>query len=70
MVRIFNECRGCDTDGNYRCRGEHCSYRHVERFFCDACGVEDKLYYYDGKQLCIECVESELEVVEGSGNEW
>lgn len=67
MVRILNECCDCATDG-YRCQGEYCSRRRVEHFYCDACGDETKLYYYDGKQLCIDCVENELEYVEGSEN--
>lgn len=67
MVRIFNECCDCATAA-YPCRGAECKHRHVERFFCDACGTEDKLYYLGDKQLCIDCVEAELEVVEGSEN--
>lgn len=67
MERIENDCCDCATD-YYRCRGEACPRRRVKHFFCDICGIEEKLYYFDGKQLCIECVENELEAVEGSGN--
>jgi hypothetical protein len=30
-------------------------------YYCDCCGEEDALYWLDGKQLCIACVESELD---------
>lgn len=67
MRRFTNECRGCDTDG-YPCR--NCGLRRVEHFICDACGDECKLYFYEGKELCIDCIENELEYIEGSDNEW
>lgn len=62
MERYENECRECATDG-YPC-DQYCRYKRVRHLYCDCCGEEDKLYWYDGKQLCISCVESELEVVD------
>jgi hypothetical protein len=67
MRRYENDCCECATD-NYRCLGYHCPRRRVEHFYCDACGDESKLYFYDGKELCISCVESLLEHIEGSEN--
>ena len=61
MERYENECRDCATE-NYPC-DHYCRYKRVNHFYCDCCGGEDKLYWYDGKQLCISCVESELESV-------
>ena len=61
MITYENECRDCATDG-YPC-DRYCRYKRVKHFYCDACGDETELYYLDGKQLCISCVESELERV-------
>lgn len=65
MREIVNECCGCATPG-YPCRGDACLHRHVERFYCDKCGAEAKLYEYDGKELCEECLLENFLVVEGS----
>ena len=67
MLVTRNECRGCATDG-YPCRGEYCGYRHVEVFVCDCCGCEEKLYYYEDKELCKWCLLEQFEEVEGSGD--
>jgi hypothetical protein len=39
--------------------------RHVKILICDKCkqGV-DKLYEFDGEELCGECVLKDLEVIE------
>lgn len=62
MVRYENDCCDCATE-NYPC-DRFCYRRRAKHFYCDMCGEEDKLFWYDGKQLCISCVESELESVE------
>ncbi len=60
MKKIENECLGCDLP----CMGSSCPYRNVTRFYCDKCGDEAQLYHYDGKELCIDCIEKLLEKVE------
>ena len=36
----------------------------TEWFRCDRCGEEEKLYEFDGRQLCKDCVISLLDEVE------
>ncbi len=60
MKEIFNECVGCDRP----CMGNHCPNRNVVRHFCDQCNEETDLYYYEGEELCIDCIVSRLEKVE------
>ena len=57
-----NECVGCPKEMG--CLGESCPNRHVTRFYCDKCDCETDLYYYDGQELCIDCIEKLLEKVE------
>lgn len=65
-MRIFvNECCDCATPG-YPCMGSACPRRRVEHFHCDKCKTEAKLYEYDGKELCEECLLEEFPIVEGS----
>ena len=65
-MRIFvNECCDCATPG-YPCMGSACPRRSVEHFLCDKCKTEAKLYEYDGKELCEECLLEEFPVIEGS----
>lgn len=63
MKRIENECVGC-TEMGLPCRGSACPNRNVERFYCDECKEEAELYYYDGEELCIDCIVKRLEKVE------
>lgn len=65
MKKIENECVGC-KDSGLPCIGNSCPYRNVIRFYCDRCGNEDKLYYYDHEELCIDCLLENFEIVEGS----
>ena len=65
MREIVNECCHCATPG-YPCRGSLCPLRSVEHFLCDKCGAETKLYEFDGKELCGECLLENFLVVEGS----
>lgn len=65
MQRIEDECVGCKDIGLY-CIGSSCPNRNVTRYYCDRCGCEDTLYYYDSEELCQECLLNEFEVVEGS----
>ena len=62
MRKTTNECVGCPS--NIGCIGSACPYIDVTRFYCDECGGETDLYYYDGQELCIDCIEKQLEKVE------
>ena len=64
MKTLENECVGCPPE--LGCLGSSCPNRNVPHFYCDTCGIEDKLYEYDGGEYCIECIEKMLTVVEGS----
>lgn len=50
------------------CLGDSCPNKNVERHYCDKCGNEEKLYIYDGYELCKDCLLENFEIVEGS--EW
>lgn len=64
MVEIVNECCDCAVPG-YPCMGDSCPNRRVPHLYCDKCTEEvDKLYHFDGRQLCENCILSELEEVE------
>ena len=59
MRKYENECVGCDV-----CIGSHCPNRNVLHLYCDKCKEEADLYYFDGEELCIDCIEGLLEKVE------
>ena len=64
MVTYENECCDCAVPG-YPCIGDSCPNRHVKRYYCDECGYDvEKLYRFDGEELCLDCIEKRLEVVE------
>ena len=60
MIRIENECVGCE----WPCIYESCPYWAVARLYCDECEEEKQLYWYDSQQLCLDCIEARLERVE------
>ena len=60
MVQYENECVDCGKP----CLGDACPYRHVKRFYCDECDAEAELYYFDDRELCIDCIKDLLEKVE------
>ena len=60
MIRVENECIGCD----WPCIYESCPYWAVARLYCDECEEEKQLYWYDNQQLCLDCIEARLERVE------
>ena len=41
-----------------------CPNREVYELYCDECGKQKKLYEWDGKEMCIDCIEDELDEVE------
>ena len=59
MISVENECVDCGLP----CLYESCPYWAVKRYYCDECGEEDKLFYFDGREMCIHCVEKLLERV-------
>lgn len=63
MIIYENECVGCPT--GMGCMGSSCPNRNVKHYICDECKDEfEKIYYYEGKELCLSCIEELLEVVE------
>ena len=69
LVKIFNECVGCEDLGLH-CIGSNCPNLKVERYFCDECGDEEDLYWFDDNircavpvQLCKECLLKHFEPV-------
>lgn len=64
MVRIESDCCDCDLP----CLYGSCPHYQIIVYECDDCGYEvDKLYHYDGQELCIDCIEHRLERVEYNG---
>ena len=62
MIRKERECVGCPDD--LGCIYEACPYYMVTRYYCDECGEETDLWYFDGEQLCVDCILKRLEKVE------
>ena len=63
MVVIEDECIGCSP--GMGCMGSTCPNRNVKHYICDKCDDDvEKLYYYEGRELCLDCIEKRLEVVE------
>lgn len=61
MIITENECVDCGLP----CLYESCPYWAVTRAYCDECGDEEYvLYWWDGQQLCLDCIEAKLERVE------
>ena len=54
MKKIENECLNCPPE--IGCMGDTCPNKNVARFYCDECGEEEMLYYYDGEELCQDCL--------------
>ena len=61
MIRLESDCVDCGLP----CLYETCPHYQVVVYECDCCGEEvDNLYYFDGQELCIDCIEHRLERVE------
>lgn len=63
MTYYVDNCCGCAAPG-YPCMGESCPNRKVPHHQCDECDATDedtKIYRYDGRELCIKCIENELD---------
>lgn len=57
-VKIDN-CVGCALPCTYSCPYLDEGYEYI----CDDCGEETQLYEFDGKELCIDCIERRLEKI-------
>lgn len=68
MKTFENQCCDCATP-SYPCRGSGCPNRNVPVYLCDLCREQATLYHFDGQELCIACVEDQLELVEGSDDQ-
>lgn len=63
MITYENECCGCAVPG-YPCIGSACPNRNVPHMYCDMCGEEvEKLYKYDGEEICEDCLLSNFESI-------
>lgn len=63
-IRYENDCCGCAVPA-YPCLGNSCTLRHQKHYCRDNCHDEvEKLYRFDGMELCESCVLERLEVVE------
>ena len=58
MIKYQNDCCDCAAPA-YPCLGDTCTLRHAPHYYCD----ETKLFYFDGEQLCIDCIENLLDEV-------
>lgn len=66
MTYYENQCCDCAAPG-YPCMGELCGLRHVKVYVCDECKEEvgyGDLFYYEGKELCADCIIRDLKRVE------
>lgn len=67
MIIYENECMGCQPE--LPCIGSGCKYYYpIGKHVCDECGDENTLRYYEGLELCENCLLEKFPVVEGS--EW
>lgn len=63
MITYEDECVGCPTE--LGCIGSACPNRNVPHLYCDKCKDDvEKLYKYDGQEICEECLLAEFEVIE------
>lgn len=62
MRKVEDQCVSCGLP----CMGNACPYKNVVCYYCDKCGDETTLYHFDGEELCLDCIQERLEVVEGS----
>ena len=63
MITYEDECVGCPAE--LGCMGSACPNRNVKYLYYDECGDDvEKLYKYDGQEICEECLLEEFEVIE------
>ena len=59
MKRKVNNCIDCGKPCMLFCPLRDDSWEYV----CDECGRAKKLYEWDGRELCIDCIEMELDPI-------
>lgn len=57
MKQIENDCYGCTIP----CK--KCGRDHSVHYYCDNCGDETELFYFENEELCIDCIKDKLEKV-------
>ena len=58
-VRIENDCVECPQG----CID--CGLKRTKHYYCDRCKDEvEKIYHFEGEELCIDCIEPLLQEVE------
>ena len=63
MVKKESLCCGCTAFGD--CIGSACPNYEITVFECDSCGkTKEDLYYFDGEELCLDCILERLKYVE------
>ena len=62
MIVTESECCGCPRE--LGCILSACPYYKVTRFYCDNCGQEEDLWYFDDEELCVGCILKQLRPVE------
>ena len=56
MKKTERECVCCGLP----CMRNGCPYYSVTRHYCDRCGEETTLYYYEDEELCMDCIIEDL----------
>ena len=64
MKRIEDDCVDCPRE--IGCFGSSCPLKNVPHYYCDECGDEGRLYYFNGQDLCRYCLLEKMEKVEES----
>lgn len=63
MIWTENACVDCQIP----CESQCCPYAAETHSMCDRCGNEDIcLFWYEGEQVCGDCILSDYEIVEGT----
>ena len=62
LIVIESDCVDCPKE--LGCVFTACPYYQVKRYYCDRCESEEDLYYWDGEQLCADCILQQLERIE------
>lgn len=52
MIKYENDCVDCGLPS----LGDSCKYKNVPHYYCDSCGDEETLYYWEDGEYCEECI--------------
>lgn len=66
MIKYYDECVECPPE--IGCLGSGCRNLKVPHYFCDECGEEEDLYYFEGREVCLNCIKAELGQVSTYGH--